>query len=61
MIGPLARIIARYISGLMVSYGVMTQGDAAGLMPDLVLIAGAMIGFATEVAYAYAKRKGLVT
>lgn len=61
MIGPLARIIARYISGLMVSYGVMTQGDATALMPDLVLIAGAAIGFITEVAYAYAKRKGLIT
>jgi len=61
MIGPLSRIIARYASGLMVSYGLMSQGDAATLMPDLVLIAGALLGFITEVAYAYAKRKGLVT
>jgi len=61
MIGPLSRIIARYISGLMVSYGLMSQGDAAALMPDLVLIAGALLGLITEAAYAYAKRKGLLT
>lgn len=61
MIGPFARIIARYIAGLMVSYGIMTQGDAAALLPDLVLIAGALIGLVTETAYTLAKRKGWTT
>ena len=58
MTGTIARIVARYIAGLMVSYGIMAQGDVAAFMPDLVLLIGALLGVMTETFYAAAKRKG---
>ena len=61
MTGTIARIMARYIAGLMVSYGVMAQGDVAAFMPDLVLLIGALLGLMTETFYAVAKRKGWTT
>ena len=61
MTGTIARIMARYIAGLMVSYGIMAQGDVAALMPDLVLLIGAFLGLATETFYGVAKRKGWTT
>jgi len=61
MTGTIARIVARYIAGLMVSYGVMAQSDVAAFMPDLVLLIGALLGLMTETFYAVAKRKGWTT
>ena len=61
MIGPFARIIARYISGSLVTYGIFTAPEAAQLNPDIVLIVGAVLGAAVEFVYAYAKRKGWAT
>ena len=61
MIGPFARIIARYISGALVTYGMFTAPEAAQLNPDIVLIVGAVLGAGVEMAYAYAKRVGWTT
>lgn len=61
MIGPISRIIARYISAALVTYGVMSPADATALHPELVVIAGASLGAAVELFYAVAKRRGWVT
>lgn len=61
MIAPFARIIARYISGALVTYGMLTAPDAAQLNPDIALIVGAVLGAGVEVAYTYAKRVGWTT
>lgn len=58
MIGPIARILARYIAGALVAYGLFSAPDAAAIEPDLVTLLGAVIGAAVEVAYAVAKRAG---
>jgi len=58
MIGPLSRIIARYIAGALVTYGFFTAPEAAQINPDLVLIVGAILGGAVEMAYTYARRSG---
>ena len=58
MIGPLSRIIARYLAGALVAYGFFAPGDAALIEPDLALAVGAAAGAAVEAIYAIAKRKG---
>lgn len=55
---PIARIIVRYIVGLVVG------ADAADIMagdPDIVTLVAAGIGLATEAVYAIAKQKGWAT
>ena len=61
MIAPFARIIARYISGALVTYGMFTAPEAAQLNPDIVFIVGAVLGAGVELAYTYAKRMGWAT
>lgn len=61
MIAPLTRIIARYLAGAMVAYGLMAPQDAVALHPDLVAIVGAVLGGVVESAYAYARRRGWAT
>jgi len=61
MTGPVARIIARYIVGALVSYGVFGPDDVGMIEPELALIIGTIAGAAVEGIYAYAKRKGLAT
>jgi hypothetical protein len=58
MIAPLSRILARYLSGTLVTYGVFAAPDAAMLEPEIVMIVGAAIGAIAEGAYAIAVRKG---
>lgn len=57
------RIIARYLSGALVSYGVIPHDVGADLAmdPDVALVLGAIIGAATEGLYALAKRWGWTT
>lgn len=57
-IAPIARILLRYGVGLV--FGMETGNILAG-DPDLVLLVAAGVGVATELAYAYAKRKGGAT
>lgn len=57
-IGPSARIIARYLTGMLITYGFMTMGEAETLMPDLVILISAIIGGAVEYAYSQAKKNG---
>jgi len=58
MFAPISRIILRYAVGAVVG---LEMGEALAGDPDLVLVLAALIGAATEVAYAYAKRHGLTT
>ena len=63
MIPVLARIILRYASGALVTYGLIPHEVGAELAMDqeLALILGGVIGAATEGVYAFAKRKGWAT
>ena len=61
MIGPIARILARWIASALVTYGMIAPEYGAALDHDIALILGAVIGAATEAAYAIAKRKGWAT
>jgi len=59
----IVRILARYLSGALVSYGIIPHEVGADLAvdPDVVLVLGAIIGAATEGIYALAKRWGWAT
>lgn len=61
MNAPIARIIARYVSSALMTYGLATPEELAILNPDIIAIVGAVIGAITEGAYTYAKRKGWTT
>lgn len=55
---PIARIVIRYVVGLIVG------ADTAGILaadPDVITMAAVAIGGAVEVMYAIAKRKGWAT
>ena len=59
----LARIIARYLSGALVTYGLIPHeiGAEIAVDPDIALAIGAAVGVLTEGVYAFAKRKGWTT
>ena len=61
MIGPIARIMARWIASALVTYGLIAPEYGTALDHDIALILGAVMGFATEAAYAVAKRRGWAT
>lgn len=59
----IARIIARYVSGALVSYGLLSP-DAADLIfmdPDVLIAIGAGLGILTEAVYAVGRKRGWVT
>jgi hypothetical protein len=63
MTAVLARIIARYVSGALVAYGIIPQdlGAEMAMDPDLALFFGAALAAITEGVYAFAKRRGWTT
>jgi|AntRauTorcE11897_2_1112592.scaffolds.fasta_scaffold38223_2 hypothetical protein len=60
MIGPISRIILRYVSGAMVAYGLVPQdvGAEIAVDPDLLALLGLALGASTEIAYAFAVKRG---
>jgi hypothetical protein len=60
MTGPIARIIARYGSGVLVTWGVMSPelGDSLAYDPDVIALVGFAVGAAAEFYYWMAKRYG---
>lgn len=58
MIAPITRIILRY--GVGTIFG-MEVADLLAGDPDVILLVATVIGIATEVAYAYAKKRGWAT
>lgn len=61
MIGPVARIVARYLIGAAVMYGLLGADLGAQIEPDVVLIVSAVLGAAVEGIYALARRRGWAT
>ncbi|MFE3836074.1 hypothetical protein [Pseudogemmobacter sonorensis] len=61
MIGPISRILARWLASALVTYGLVAPQYGAALDHDLALVLGALIGAGTEAAYALAKRRGWST
>ena len=57
----IARIIARYLAGALVAYGLLEHPDARAMEPDLALLIGMGLGGLVEGAYALAKRFGWAT
>lgn len=57
------RILMRYVSGALVSWGLLAPEEAQLLAmdPDLAIILGAGVGALVEGAYAWAKRQGGAT
>lgn len=58
MIGPLTRILARYVASALVTYGFIAAPDAAVMEPDLAILIGVAVGAVAEGAYALARRFG---
>lgn len=67
MIGPISRILARYLAGALVAAGMLdvSFGQEIGADPDFALILQTAIGFllmgVTEGWYWFAKRMGWAT
>lgn len=63
MIGPISRILLRYLAAALVTYGVIPHevGAQIAVDPDLVAIVGVGIGALVEVGYALAKARGWKT
>lgn len=57
-VSPTARIIARYLTGTMVTYGFMSRADAETIMADLVIIIGGGLAALVEYLYQKAKKTG---
>lgn len=58
MIGPLSRILARWIASALVTYGVIAPEYGTALDADVATILGLVIGGLTEASYMLAKRYG---
>ena len=63
MIPVISRIVARYLSGGLMSIGFLPPeiAEQFAMDPDVALVLGAIIGAATEGIYAWAKRQGWAT
>jgi hypothetical protein len=63
MIGAIARISLRYLSGALITYGLVSPdvGAQIAVDPDLIALAGIAIGAAVEGVYALAVRRGWAT
>lgn len=58
----LARILLRYLAGILAGYGFAVQGFDGFLDdPDVAVVVAAIIAAATEALYALAKRYGYRT
>lgn len=63
MIGPITRIVLRYVAAALVTYGLLPKEVGAQLAvdPDLIAIVGLGIGALVEFGYALAKKRGWAT
>lgn len=63
MTAIIARILARYVSGGLMTIGVLSPDLAQqfAMDPDVALVLGGIIGAVTEGVYAWAKSKGWAT
>lgn len=58
--GPIARILLRYLSGILVAYGLIGDetGEYLAVDPDIALAVAGILAALVEGLYAMAKRKG---
>lgn len=63
MTAVIARILARWIAGALIGYGLVGAETGAQLAvdPDVALLLAGIVGAVTEGAYVLAKRKGWAT
>lgn len=63
MTAVIARILLRYAAGALVAAGYLDAdlGNQIGADPDILMIVGAALGVAVELAFAFAKRRGWAT
>lgn len=55
---PVIRIVLRYLSGFLVAKGWLSAEYDLASDPDVILVAGLIVGAATEVAYLIARKLG---
>ena len=62
-VAVVSRIVARYLSGALASYGLVSPevGAELAMDPDVALVLGAIIGAVTEGIYAWVKQRGYAT
>lgn len=58
MIGPVTRILLRYLSGFLIAKGWLGPEYDLSADPDVVMAVGLAIGAATEAAYVLARKLG---
>ena len=63
MIGPISRIILRYLAAALVTYGIVPVdvGAQIAMDPDLIALLGLALATLVEIIYTLAKRRGWVT
>ena len=62
-VAVISRIVARYLSGALASYGIVSPevGAEIAMDPDVALVLGAIIAAVTEGVYAWVKQRGYAT
>lgn len=58
MIGPVTRILLRYLSGFLIAKGWLGSEYDLSADPDVVMAVGLAIGAAAEAAYVLARKLG---
>jgi hypothetical protein len=63
MIGPISRIILRYLAAALVTYGIVPVdvGAQIAMDPDLIALLGLTLAALVELIYTLAKRCGWAT
>ena len=63
MIGPISRIILRYLAAALVTYGIVPVdvGAQIAMDPDLIALLGLALATLVEIIYTLAKRRGWAT
>ena len=63
MIGPISRIILRYLAAALVTYGIVPVdvGAQIAMDPDLIALLGFTLAALVELSYKLAKRRGWAT
>ena len=63
MIGPISRIVLRYLAAALVTYGIVPVdvGAQIAMDPDLIALLGLTLAALVELIYKLAKRRGWAT
>ena len=61
IIAPISRILARWIGGLLIGFGLFAPHDMGAIEPDLAFLIAAVIGVVVEGFWLLARRFGWST